>query len=133
MQIKDRAWLERIKYNQDGLIPVITQDEETGRILMLAWMNEKTLEKTVDEEIVTYWSRSRGKNWTKGEESGHIQTLVSVQLDCDGDALLLKVRQKGGIACHTGRNSCFYSELDQSGWTTIEPVLKPPEEIYQDG
>ena len=133
MQIKDRTWLERIKYNQDGLIPVITQDEETGRVLMLAWMNEKTLEKTVNEEVVTYWSRSRDKNWTKGEESGHTQILVSVQLDCDGDALLLRVKQKGGIACHTGRNSCFYRELEQGGWTTIEPVLKSPEEIYQNG
>ena len=133
MQIKDQTWLEKIKYNQDGLIPVITQDEETGRILMLAWMNEETLEKTVDEEIVTYWSRSRRKSWTKGEESGHMQALVSVQLDCDGDALLLKVKQRGGIACHTGRNSCFFSELDKSGWKTIEPVLKNPKEIYQNG
>lgn len=133
MEIKDRGWLEKLKYNQDGLVPVITQDEETGRILMLAWMNEKTLEKTVAEGIVTYWSRSRGNNWTKGEESGHVQALVSIQLDCDGDTLLLKVKQKGGIACHTGRNSCFYRELDKNGWVTIEPVLKDPKEIYENG
>ena len=122
-----------LRYNDAGLLPVIAQDERTLEVLMLAWMNEETLEKTVDEEIVTYWSRSRKKNWTKGEESGHMQTLVSVQLDCDGDALLLKVKQRGGIACHTGRNSCFFSELDKSGWKTVEPVLKNPKEIYQNG
>tara|TARA_B100000700_G_C15001457_1_gene836506 strand:+ start:1495 stop:1896 length:402 start_codon:yes stop_codon:yes gene_type:complete len=133
MKLKDKKWLQEIRFNEEGLIPAIAQDHQSGRVLMLAWMNRNSLQTTIDTKKLTYWSRSRQKIWVKGEESGNEQNLVSMQLDCDGDVLLIKVKQKGNIACHTGRNSCFYRELGENGWETAEPVIKNPEEIYTNG
>ena len=133
MKLKDKKWLQEIRFNEEGLIPAIAQDHQSGRVLMLAWMNRNSLQTTIDTKKLTYWSRSRQKIWVKSEESGNEQNLVSMQLDCDGDVLLIKVKQKGNIACHTGRNSCFYRELGENGWETAEPVIKNPEEIYTNG
>ena len=124
-------WLERIKWDEKGLIPAIAQDYKTGRILMVAWMNQESLSLTVEEQRAIYWSRSRQKLWRKGEESGHVQTLHEVRLDCDSDVLVLKVEQKGGIACHTGRESCFFSVLRDGEWVPEDPVLKNPDDIYK--
>jgi len=124
-------WLEQIKWDSNGLIPAIAQDHETGRILMVAWMNEEALTLTVKEQRAIYWSRSRQKLWRKGEESGHVQQLHEVRLDCDADVILLQVEQLGGIACHTGRESCFYSVLQNEEWVPAEPVLKDPDSIYK--
>jgi len=124
-------WLEQIKWDSNGLIPAIAQDHETGRILMVAWMNEEALTLTVKEQRAIYWSRSRQKLWRKGEESGHVQQLHEVRLDCDADVILLQVKQLGGIACHTGRESCFYSVLQNEEWVPAEPVLKDPDSIYK--
>lgn len=124
-------WLEQIKWDSNGLIPAIAQDHETGRILMVAWMNEEALTLTVKEQRAIYWSRSRQKLWRKGEESGHVQQLHEVRLDCDADVILLRVEQLGGIACHTGRESCFYSVLQNEEWVPVEPVLKDPDSIYK--
>ncbi|MDI3326125.1 phosphoribosyl-AMP cyclohydrolase [Pontibacterium granulatum] len=124
-------WLEQIKWNSDGLVPAIAQDHETGRILMVAWMNEEALSLTVQEQRAIYWSRSRKKLWRKGEESGHVQKLHEIRLDCDADVILLQVEQLGGIACHTGRQSCFYSVLQDEEWVPVEPVLKDPDNIYK--
>ncbi len=127
-------WLDEVQWNDDGLVTAIAQDHETGEVLMLAWMNRESLELTLKEQVAIYWSRSRGRLWRKGESSGHTQRLLECRLDCDGDAILLKVEQVGGIACHTGRKSCFYRGLVYQGgealWNTEDPVLQDPETIY---
>ena len=125
------SWLDEIYWTADGLIPAIAQDSETGKVLMFAWMNRESLQLTVDEGYAVYWSRSRGKLWRKGEESGHKQKIVHIQLDCDEDVMLLSIEQEGGIACHTGRQSCFYRRLVNSEWRIVENVLKAPEQIYK--
>ena len=125
------SWLDEIRWTADGLIPAIAQDSETGKVLMFAWMNRESLQLTVEEGYAVYWSRSRGKLWRKGEESGHKQKIVHIQLDCDEDVLLLSIEQEGGIACHTGRQSCFYRRLVDGEWRIIENVLKTPEQIYK--
>jgi len=124
------AWLDEIRWTEEGLIPVIAQQAESGKILMFAWMNRESLSLTVAEGYAVYWSRSRSKLWRKGEESGHRQKVIAVFLDCDEDVLLLEIEQEGGIACHTGRESCFYRRLIDGQWQTIAPVLKDPEAIY---
>jgi phosphoribosyl-AMP cyclohydrolase len=123
-------WLDEIHWTEDGLCPVIAQQADTGKVLMFAWMNRESLDLTVSEGYAVYWSRSRGKLWRKGEESGHRQKVTGLFLDCDEDVLLLKIEQEGGIACHTGRESCFYRRLVDGQWQTVEPVLKDPKEIY---
>jgi phosphoribosyl-AMP cyclohydrolase len=128
-------WLDAITFDENGLLPAIAQDEKTGAILMVAWMNADALQETVATGRAVYWSRSRGRLWRKGEESGHIQSVHEIRLDCDGDVILLKVHQEGGIACHTGRQSCFFRRLDgvddAATWTATDPVLKDPKQIYQ--
>jgi len=124
------SWLNDIKWTEEGLIPVIAQNAATGKILMFAWMNRESLTLTVSEGYAVYWSRSRHKLWRKGEESGNRQKILEIFLDCDEDVLLLKIEQEGGIACHTGRESCFYRRLTDEKWETIEPVLKDPAIIY---
>ena len=124
------SWLEEIKWNQDGLIPAIAQDHKTGKVLMVAWMNAEALQLTVTEQRAIYWSRSRQKLWRKGEESGHVQQLHDLRLDCDSDVILMQVEQLGGIACHTGREHCFYKSLQNGEWVAAEPVLKDPNVIY---
>ncbi len=126
-------WLDQIAWTDDGLVPAIAQDAATGEVLMLAWMNRESLALTVREQKAIYWSRSRGRLWRKGEESGHEQVLKDLRLDCDNDVVLLKVEQKGGIACHTGRRSCFYQKLRNDAWQAVEPVLKDPKAIYRKG
>jgi len=125
------SWLDEIRWTGDGLVPVIAQQAETGKILMFAWMNRESLALTVAEGYAVYWSRSRGKLWRKGEESGHRQKVLDIALDCDEDVILLKIEQEGGIACHTGRESCFYRSLVDGQWQSVEPVLKNPEAIYR--
>jgi len=124
-------WLEEISFNDDGLIPVIAQDAETDKVLMLAWMNREALKLTAEKGEAVYWSRSRGKLWHKGEESGHNQKIVEIRFDCDEDVILLKVQQKGGIACHTGRESCFYRRLSGEKWEEVEGIIKDPKDIYE--
>jgi phosphoribosyl-AMP cyclohydrolase len=126
----ENSWLDEIKWTADGLVPAIAQDADSGEILMMAWMNRESLALTVQENRAIYWSRSRGKLWRKGEESGHVQELKDIRLDCDNDVILLKVIQKGDIACHTGRRSCFYKQLQDGQWLAVEPVLKDPDAIY---
>ncbi len=128
--MSDEGFLSQIKWSGDGLVPAIAQDAATGRVLMLAWMTAESLRLSLAEGRAVYWSRSRGRLWRKGEESGHIQRLKEVRLDCDGDALLLSVEQVGGIACHTGRESCFYARFSDGAFTPVDPVLKTAEEIY---
>ncbi len=123
-------WLDAIHWDRDGLVPAIAQDADNGDILMMAWMNRESLSLTAREGRAIYWSRSRGKLWRKGESSGHRQEVEEIRMDCDEDVILLKVRQAGGIACHTGRRSCFYRRLDGAGWTPVEPVLKDPDALY---
>lgn len=123
-------WLDDIQWTEDGLVPAIAQDADNGDILMMAWMNRESLRLTVEEGQAVYWSRSRGKLWRKGESSGHQQVLRDIRLDCDADVVLLKVEQKGGIACHTGRRSCFYRTLKDGQWVSADPVLKDPNTIY---
>jgi phosphoribosyl-AMP cyclohydrolase len=134
------AWLQEVRFDAQGLIPAISQDAQTGQILMVAWMNAESLAETVASGRAVFWSRSRNRLWRKGEESGHVQRLLELRLDCDGDVLLLKVEQLGAIACHTGRASCFYRRLDHvsdqpthpgSQWVIVDPVLKDPELIYK--
>ena len=125
------SFLDDIRCTAEGLIPAIAQDAKTGKVLMFAWMNRESLQLTVDEGYAVYWSRSREKLWRKGEESGHKQKIVHIQLDCDEDVLLLSIEQEGGIACHTGRQSCFYRRLVDGEWRIIENVLKTPEQIYK--
>ncbi|MDR3897919.1 MAG: phosphoribosyl-AMP cyclohydrolase [Duodenibacillus sp.] len=124
------SWLESVKFNDKGLVPVIAQDAQSGRVLMLAWANAEALEETVRTGRGVYFSRSRGKLWRKGEESGNVQLVREVRLDCDGDAVLYKVEQVGGMACHTGRESCFYRRLEGGDWRTVDPVIVPPEKLY---
>lgn len=124
-------WLDEIRWTEDGLIPVIAQQADTGKILMFAWMSRNSLELTVTEGYAVYWSRSRNKLWRKGEESGHRQKVTAIFMDCDEDVLLLKIEQEGGIACHTGRGSCFYRRLIDGQWQAVEPVLKDPATIYK--
>ncbi len=124
-------WLDEIKWDSDGLIPAIAQDYTTDRVLMVAWLNRESLQLTVQEQRAVYWSRSRQKLWRKGEESGHIQKLHEVRLDCDADVIILRVEQIGDIACHTGRHSCFYRVLTDGEWQIVEPVIKNPHDIYQ--
>jgi len=121
----------QIAWNGDGLVPAIAQDAETGRILMVAWMNAEALQLTVEKQQAVYWSRSRRKLWHKGEESGHIQKVREIRLDCDGDVILLSIEQIGGISCHTGRESCFYRSLEDGQWQITDAVLKDPELIYK--
>lgn len=122
---------EAVSWNSDGLVPAIAQDFETGRILMMAWMNREALALTAIEGRAVYWSRSRGKLWRKGESSGHVQLVREIRLDCDGDTVLLLVEQQGGIACHTGRTSCFYRLWRDGEWQVTQPVIKNPETIYK--
>jgi phosphoribosyl-AMP cyclohydrolase len=124
------AFAQEIKWNEQGLVPAIAQDWQTGEILMLAWMNRESLELTVREGRAVYWSRSRQALWRKGEESGHVQTLKELYIDCDADTVLIKVEQLGGIACHTGRRSCFYRQLEQGEWQTTAQVIRQPGDIY---
>lgn len=124
-------WLDGIKWGSDGLIPAIAQDIHTRRILMVAWMNREALQLTAAEGRGIYWSRSRQKLWRKGEESGHVQVLHELRLDCDADVIILMVEQIGGMACHTGRESCFYRVLRGGEWQAVDPVLKDPEDIYE--
>ena len=124
------SWLDAIKWTDDGLVPAIAQDAQTGEILMMAWMNRESLTLSVQEGRAIYWSRSRKKLWRKGEESGNVQKLHDIRLDCDADVVLLKVEQIGGIACHTGRRSCFFNQLKDGQWHAVEPVLKDPAAMY---
>ncbi len=125
------SWLDEIRWNDDGLVPVIAQSAETGRVVMFAWMNREALSLTAQDGYAVYWSRSRQKLWHKGEESGHRQKVLEIRVDCDKDVILLKIEQEGGIACHTGRESCFYHKLTQEHWDAVDPVLKDPDVIYQ--
>jgi phosphoribosyl-AMP cyclohydrolase len=125
------GFLDSVKWDSEGLIPAIAQDADTGRILMMAWMNREALMLTASEGRAVYWSRSRNQLWRKGESSGHVQELREIRLDCDGDVIVLQVKQLGGIACHTGRESCFYRILKDREWHTVDPVLKNPADIYQ--
>ena len=124
------SFIDQIKWNQDGLLPVVTVDANSRRVLMQAWVNSEALEITVSGGSAVYWSRSRGKLWKKGEQSGNTQKIVDVYLDCDNDSLLYEVEQKGGIACHTGRESCFYQKYRDGKWLVNDPVLKDPSSIY---
>lgn len=125
-----QAWLDEIKWTDDGLVPVIAQDVKTGKVMMFAWMNRDSLAETVATGFAVYWSRSRQKLWRKGEASGHQQVVKSINLDCDADVILMEIEQQGGIACHTGRESCFYRRFQDGVWETVAPVLKDPAEIY---
>ncbi|HEY0878039.1 MAG TPA: phosphoribosyl-AMP cyclohydrolase [Zeimonas sp.] len=125
------GWLDAVRWNEDGLVTAVAQDAVSGEVLMLAWMNRESLAETATTGRAVYWSRSRARLWRKGEESGHVQHVREIRLDCDGDAVLLKVEQQGGIACHTGRRSCFFRRLDDARWREVEPVLKDPREIYR--
>ncbi|MCQ8128152.1 phosphoribosyl-AMP cyclohydrolase [Methylomonas rivi] len=125
------SWLNEIQWTEDGLVPVIAQQHDTGRVVMFAWMNRESLALTVSEGYAVYWSRSRQRLWRKGEESGHRQKVMDIQLDCDADVILIKIAQEGGIACHTGRESCFYRSLADGEWQTKDPVLKDPKSIYK--
>lgn len=126
------AWLGEIAWNEQGLAPAIAQDAQTGQVLMMAWMNREALAKTADIGEAVYWSRSRQRLWHKGESSGHTQKISEIRLDCDADAILLSVSQTGGIACHTGREHCFYRQFTGEGWRTVDQVVKDPSEIYSE-
>ena len=125
------AWLNKINWSADGLIPVIAQDEKSGKVLMVAWMNRDAVKLTVETGEAVYWSRSRKKIWHKGEESGHVQKVKAIYLDCDEDVILLTIEQMGGIACHTGRQSCFFNKLEGDQWVVVTPIIKDPTEIYK--
>jgi phosphoribosyl-AMP cyclohydrolase len=124
-------WLDEVRFDPQGLVPAIAQDAASGRVLMVAWMNPEALRETVETGRAVYWSRSRSRLWRKGEESGHVQRVQSIALDCDGDVVLLQVEQVGGIACHTGRASCFFRKWQDGRWAATDPVLKDPEMIYR--
>ena len=130
MATMTESWLEKVKWDEHGLVPAIAQEMSTNDVLTLAWMNRESLAKTVATGEAHYWSRSRGRLWKKGEQSGFVQKVREVRLDCDEDVVLLKVEQTGGIACHTGRHSCFFQKLKDGRWVTVEPVIKDPSEIY---
>ena len=123
-------WMDEVPWDKNGLIPVVTQEAASGRVLTLAWMNRDALAETAKGGEAVYWSRSREKLWRKGEESGYVQRIVEIRLDCDSDAILLRVEQAGGIACHTGRESCFFRRLESGKWVETDPVLKDPKHIY---
>ena len=125
------TWLDAVRFGADGLVTVVAQDHASGRVLMVAWANRDALQETASSGQAVYWSRSRGRLWRKGEESGHRQRVIDIRLDCDGDAVLYAVEQSGGIACHTGRASCFYQRLAADRWEAVDPVLKDPELIYR--
>ncbi|TYC54684.1 phosphoribosyl-AMP cyclohydrolase [Zoogloea oleivorans] len=126
------AWLDELAWDKDGLIPAIAQDAETGDVLMFAWMNREALARTAETGEAVYFSRSRGRLWHKGEESGHTQKIREIRIDCDNDVVLLKIEQVGGIACHTGRRSCFFQKyLADGSWSAVDPVLKDPKDIYK--
>jgi phosphoribosyl-AMP cyclohydrolase len=125
-----KNWLDEIRWNEQKLVPAIAQEVGTGKVLMLAWMNREALELTVQQKRAVYWSRSRRKLWFKGEESGHVQQVKDIRLDCDNDVVLLTVEQVGGVACHTGRHHCFFQQLQDNQWVTVEPVLKDPATLY---
>lgn len=127
----NEAWLDSVKWTEEGLVPVIAQDAATGEVLMFAWMNREALALTAQEGHAVYWSRSRKRLWHKGEESGHQQIVRDIRLDCDNDVVLLRVEQRGGIACHTGRRSCFFQQLQEGQWVAADPVLKDPKDIYR--
>jgi len=124
------AWLDELVFDADGLIPAVAQEAGTGKLLMLAWMNREALSETVRSGRAVYWSRSRSRLWRKGEESGHVQLIKQVRLDCDADVIVLEVEQVGGIACHTGHSRCFFRKLENGKWVETEPVLKDPAQIY---
>jgi len=124
-------WLDAVQWNDDGLAAAVAQDDATGEVLMLAWMNRDALRETAETGRAVYWSRSRGRLWRKGEESGHHQSVKEIRLDCDNDTILLRVEQVGGIACHTGRRSCFFQRLEAGRWRTVEAPVKDPGEIYR--
>lgn len=126
----DENWLDALKWDAQGMIPAIAQDAVSGRVLMFAFMNRESLQATVDSGSAVYWSRSRQRLWRKGEESGHVQQVRAIRADCDGDVLLLSIEQQGGIACHTGRESCFFHQLQGNAWVAVDPVLKSPGDIY---
>ena len=130
MTASNLQWLDDIKWTDDGLVPVIAQDAASGKVMMFAWMNRESLQLSITEGRAIYWSRSRKKLWRKGEESGHVQRIKDVRLDCDNAAILLAIEQVGGIACHTGRERCFYKQLQDGKWVEVEPVLKDPSAIY---
>jgi phosphoribosyl-AMP cyclohydrolase len=125
-------WLDEVNWDEQGLVPAIAQDAHTGRVLMVAWMNREALAQTAERGEAVYWSRSRQRLWHKGEESGHTQAVVELRLDCDGDVVLLHVEQRGGIACHTGRERCFFRKLESGRWVETDAVLKDPGAIYRD-
>lgn len=125
------TWLDKVNWSADGLVPAIAQDAESGRVLMVAWMNREALMLTSQKSEAVYWSRSRNKLWHKGEESGHIQKVKEIRVDCDADVILLQIEQQGGIACHTGRQSCFFSRLEDGQWHDVDAVIKSPDEIYK--
>jgi phosphoribosyl-AMP cyclohydrolase len=125
------TWIDEVAWDERGLVPAIAQDRTSGKVLMLAWMNRDALDETVRTGRAVYWSRSRARLWRKGEESGHVQHVVELRLDCDGDAVLLEVEQAGGVACHTGRERCFFRKLDNGRWVATEAILKDPADIYR--
>jgi len=124
-------WLNEVQWDANGLVPVIAQERDSGRVLMFAWMNREALQLTSETKQAVYWSRSRNKLWRKGEESGHVQHVYEIRLDCDEDVILIRVEQVGGIACHTGRHNCFFKKLDNGDWLVDQPVIKNPDEIYK--
>jgi phosphoribosyl-AMP cyclohydrolase len=126
-------WLDKVKWDANGLAPAIAQEAQSGKVLMVAWMNRAALEQTVASGEAVYWSRSRRKMWHKGEESGHVQKVREVRLDCDEDVILLSVEQVGGLACHTGRHNCFFQKYEDGRWVVTDPVIKDPKEIYRKG
>ena len=125
------SWLEEVRWDANGLVPVIAQEHDTGDVVMFAWMNREALQISAETSQAVYWSRSRNRLWRKGEESGHVQKIHEIRVDCDEDVILLKIEQVGGIACHTGRHSCFFKKLDNNNWLVDQPVIKDPEEIYK--
>ena len=130
--MNSEAWLNQVRWTNDGLVPAIAQDARSGRLMMMAWMNREALAATAAERRAIYWSRSRQRLWRKGEQSGHEQKVKEIRLDCDHDAVLLLIEQVGGIACHTGRESCFFQRLDDKKLIAVDPVIRQPEEIYND-
>lgn len=124
-------WLDEVHWDANGLVPVIAQEHDTGDVVMFAWMNREALQLSCETRQAVYWSRSRNRLWRKGEESGHVQKIHEIRLDCDEDVVLLKIEQVGGIACHTGRHSCFFKKLENENWLVDQPVIKDPQEIYK--